>query len=135
MRKPSGYWTEERVIADLELIVEDLKHFPVDNELQSLGRYDLRVAIEKNGGISKFQRLMNYNKKRKPLTIWTEKSVIEELETLINKLGYLPTGPQLKKLNKGDLLNAINKFGGYIKFRIILSKQLQYNDSSIDQKM
>lgn len=133
MRKPRGYWTEERVITDLELIAKDLKHFPVDSELRSLGRYDLRVAIEKHGGISKFQRLMKYNKNEKPPINWTEKCVIKQLESLINKLGYLPTGPQLKKLDRGDLLNAINKFGGYIKFRIILSKRLQSNNSPIDQ--
>lgn len=124
MRKPHGYWTEERIVTDLKIITEDLGHFPVDNELCSLGRYDLRVAIENHGGISKFQLLMNHNKK-KPSINWTEKGVIDELEVLIEKLGYLPTGAQLKKLKRGDLLNAINKYGGYIKFRIILSNKLE----------
>ena len=124
MRKTHGYWTEERVITDLKAIIEEIGRFPVDNDLRSLNRFDLRVAIEKHGGISRFRKLMNHEKKNSHIN-WTEKGVLEELETMIINLGYLPTGPQLKKLKRGDLLNAINKYGGYIKFRILLSKKLQ----------
>ena len=124
MRKTHGYWTEDRIVIDLKAIIEEIGRFPVDNDLRSLNRFDLRVAIEKHGGISKFRKLMNCEKKNSN-TNWTEKRVVEELETLITNFGYLPTGPQLKKLKRGDLLNAINKYGGYIKFRILLSKKLQ----------
>lgn len=127
MKKTHGYWTEEKVITDLEVIIKEIGHFPVDNDLRSLNRFDLRVAIEKHGGISKFRKLMDHEKKSSTIS-WTEKGVIEELESLIMNLGYLPTGPQLKKLKRGDLLNAINKYGGYIKFRILLSKKIQTQD-------
>lgn len=119
MRKPYGYWTEKKVAVELETISKELGHFPVDGELRSMGKHGLREAIERHGGISKF------DSKKKPRNGWTEEGVITELETLIVNLGYLPTGTQLKKLKRGDLLNAINKYGGYIKFRIILSNKLE----------
>lgn len=58
--------------------------------------------------------------KRKPSGYWNDNRIIRELESIIEDLGYFPSGLQLKEMNKSDLQAAINNRGGLIKFRVLL---------------
>lgn len=51
---------------------------------------------------------------------WNEDKIIYELQLVTNKLNKFPTSTELKSLNKGGLLDAINRHGGIVKFSNLL---------------
>lgn len=56
----AGYWTDEKIIEELKIIIKKLGHFPTQYELLGLDRNDLVSAIYKNGGVNKFRELLGY---------------------------------------------------------------------------
>lgn len=63
-------------------------------------------------------------RKRKPPNYWTEEKITNELENIIEKLGYFPTRKKLIEIKKYGLPYAIFKYGGSNYFR----KKLGYNN-------
>ena len=61
-RKPPGYWSEKRIISELEGIIKNLGYFPSGIQLKEMGRGDLKAAINGRGGLLKFR--MIYKNKR-----------------------------------------------------------------------
>ena len=50
-RKPNDFWTDENIISELKAIIEDIKHFPSQQDLKKLKRSDLLSAMKKKRGI------------------------------------------------------------------------------------
>jgi hypothetical protein len=116
-RKSSNYWTLENTIKEFKLLIknENLKHFPTKNELKKYNRIDLWTAIY-NIGLSKFKNdiqitQLNLDKKLK-VYLWDELKIIDKLSTVIETIGFYPSGKTLDELGLADLRGAITKFGG-----------------------
>jgi len=52
-------WTERKVIKEIKPILANLGVMPTHAMLKAMGRYDLARAMSKNGGSTKFARLLN----------------------------------------------------------------------------
>lgn len=123
-KRGNGYWTKENTILNLNLIINNIGHFPTQNELENIGRDDLRGAIYLHGGIEKFRLLLGYNLLQKPIGFWTEEKTIDELKVLITSINHFPSQKELHKLNRYDLNNAIRKNGGYPRFRQLMGYEI-----------
>ncbi len=120
IQKPSDYWTTEIIISELELVIKELNHFPLDRELREMNKSDLNTAIGRCGGLNKFRKLMKYEISKQTNGYWTEEVTIKELNLLIEKLGYFPTQNELNKMNRTDLSNGIDKNGGAPRIRELI---------------
>lgn len=123
-RKTRNSWTDETIMIELELIIKELSHFPVERELRNMNKHALRNAISKHGGITRFRKLLGYKLLRKPCNYWNEKKIILELNKIIENLGFFPTKREICEMGKGDLSNAIINHGGFIKFRIMFGSKI-----------
>lgn len=65
-------------------------------------------------------------KERKPIGYWTEENTISELNEVIEELSHFPTQAELRNMNRGDLLKAIQKKGGFIHFRERMGCELKH---------
>lgn len=57
--KRHKYWTEEKIIEELEPIVQEYGRLPSEPVFRCLGKYDVFRALKKRGGIKKFAKLLN----------------------------------------------------------------------------
>lgn len=128
IQKPSDYWSDETIIDKLELIIDELDHFPLDRELREMNKSDLNTAIGRHGGLNKFRVLMEYKIIKKPTGYWNEKTIINELEAMIENLGYFPTQRELNNMNRSDLSVGISKNGGLPKFRELMGYPTSLQD-------
>ena len=55
--------------------------------------------------------------RRKPEGYWSEDNTVFELESVIKEIGYFPVEKELRKMKKNGLIRAINKNGGFPRFR------------------
>ena len=117
IKKSPGYWTDETIISELKLAIEELSHFPSQTELIKIGMSDLVGAISKNSGLNCFREKMGYEPLYKPVGYWTEKTIISELKLAIDEAGHFPTSEELYNMGNGGLVNAISKNGGFNYFR------------------
>ena len=117
--RPKGYWdVEENVIKELEEVIDELGHFPLQLELTKIGNSSLACAISKHGTINYFREKMGYEIKIAQKGHWKqEKNVIKTLEKMIDELGHFPTQSELSEIEKGGMLSAISKNGGFSYFR------------------
>ena len=118
--KPAGYWTDKIIVSKLEPIIEELGYIPTHIELIKMNKGDLASAIGQHGGIVKFQKLLGYEAKYKPVGHWTDETIISELKPIIEKLGHFPTQTELVKMKRSNLSSAISLNGGIVKFQRIL---------------
>ena len=116
-RKPYRYWTEENIIIELKPVIKELSHFPTQAELRNMNRGDLLKAIQKNGGFIHFRERMGCELKHKRKGYWTEENIVIELKLISEKLGYFPTGTELRNMNRSDLDSAITDCRGINYFR------------------
>ena len=118
----AGYWTEEKILEELKTIYESLQKMPNAGDLKKIGQHGLRHAINKNGGFSKFGKLLGFNPKLKPSGYWTEEKVIEELKPICKQLEKMPSWNDLIRLKRLDLAHAINRggIGSFAKFAKLL---------------
>ncbi len=132
-----GYWTDEKIIEELNLIIKTIGYFPTQNKLQSLNRQELIGAISRHGGMNRFRSLMKIELPQRVRGYWTDKTIISELEPLIKIIGNFPNEMEFKKHKKNYLLRAIERNGGVIKFKILLGIKIDkvskgyYNDETI----
>jgi len=122
--KPNGYWTDETIICELESITNKLDNFPTQIELGKMKRSDLITAMQNQGGSNKFRNLLGYDLIQKSPGYWTDEIIIDELKTIIARTGNFPSGNELKKIGRGDLVRGINRHGGFNKFRASLKCKL-----------
>lgn len=117
IKKSKGFWNDTNIINELKLIIEIINHFPTEFELRNLNKRSLAGGIYRNGGISKFQKILGYESKHKPEGYWTDENTISELEPIIKELGHFPSATELTKMKRDDLINVITTNGGTIYFR------------------
>jgi hypothetical protein len=110
--KHCRYWSEDRVLAELEAIRLETGEVPSFEQLKQSGRSDLAYAAKEHGGFVHYRKLLG----TKVRTEWTEEKVESELKAIIEKDGKFPVQSRLKELDRWDLLRAINKFGGFVKW-------------------
>lgn len=122
--KPSGYWTETTTINEIRIVVANLGHFPTQEELGKLKRYDLNNAITKHGGYNKFRIVLGEEIIKRQKNYWTEENILNELQKTIETLGYFPRIYELDKIGKSNLRGAIIQHGGINKFRDMLGYTL-----------
>lgn len=121
-RKPSGYWTWERLKNELLPICKRLDCMPNVNQLKKAGRADLVSVInKKGGGFRDVAKKLGYGVQRKPPGYWDNlKNLKRELVPIYRKLGKMPTQDYLTKTGRSDLIGAISKkWGG---MRNVISK-------------
>lgn len=119
-KKGISKWNEEKIIEELKIIIKEIYHFPTFKELVSLNRSDLIHAIQRNGGLNKFRQLFGYEILHRHNGYWNDKIIIEELTKIKNEIGHFPTGKELINSQQYDLVNAIHRNGGILKFRKLL---------------
>jgi hypothetical protein len=100
----------------------NLKLVSIECELfnQSLKNTDdCLSSIMNNLGFDVSIKKHNYdcNQLIKKCTIWTEAKIIDYLNLSISKIGRLPTRAELEQEDKGDLIHAIRKYGGWKHFK------------------
>lgn len=111
LRKPPGFWTEETIISELKLAIDEANHFPSQNELK-IGKNDLLNAISRHGGLNYFREKIGYELLKKAKGYWTKENTTSELKMVFDKLGHFPTYSELIKMGKGDLIHGIQNHGG-----------------------
>jgi len=124
-KKSYGYWTEETILVDLKLVIEELGYFPTAKTLRIINREDLRTSIYRHGGLDHYRRLLGYKIPQKFVNYSNKLNIIYELEPIIKELGRFPLKRELLDMRKGNLANAITKHGGFIRFRIIMKQFLR----------
>ncbi|MCK5282466.1 MAG: hypothetical protein KAK00_03585 [Nanoarchaeota archaeon] len=125
IHKPKGYWSEEVIIAELKTMVSTIGFFPSQSELIEMKRGDLKDIIVRSGGANYFREKMGYKILKKSDGYWSEKTIIKELEQVIEESKHFPSYNELNIMNKKGLQSMINKSGGLIYFR----EKLGYNTS------
>ncbi|MCK4666004.1 hypothetical protein KAU33_04600 [Candidatus Dependentiae bacterium] len=124
-KKSYGYWTEETILVDLKLVIEELGSFPTAKKLRIINREDLRTSIYRHGGLDYYRELLGYEIPQKFVSYSSEMSIICELKPIIKELGRFPLKRELIEMGKGNLANAMTKYGGFIRFRIIMKQILK----------
>ena len=123
-RKQRGFWTDETIISELKVIISELKHFPSHKELNVMNRSDLSNAISNHGGINYYREELDFEPTQKSKGYWNESSIKIELKTISSEIGHFPTRKELLKMNRSDLVAAIDRHASLIKFRIILNYRI-----------
>ncbi len=63
-RKPPGWWTEIRILTELNPFIQKYNRMPTAQELNGNGRGNLTNAINRGGGFQKFADMFDVPKKR-----------------------------------------------------------------------
>ena len=124
-------WCEDGIFNTIKECGFD--HFPNHGELKKINRWDLLCAISNNGGfyeLSKKFHQLGYGEigLRKNKCNWTEDTIFEAIKTC--GFGYFPTFNELRKIKRGDLINAISVNGG-IRYLTKKFKELGYGEIGI----
>jgi transposase len=118
-----GYWSFKTLEKELKRVIDDLGHFPSCTELREMGRHDLVNVIRKYGGFHEVRRKMGYRSVCKPPNYWTLENLKKELEPIIEELGRFPMVPELTKMGRYDLCNAIRKHGGFKRLAKLMGRK------------
>ncbi len=119
-QESKGHWTHDKILSDLKTIIVGLNHFPTEKELRELNKQGLLGAIQKQGGLNYFRTKLGYELPQKPAGYWTYENITKELQTMISELGHFPMPREFREMDKQDLMSAIQKHGGVLKFRKLL---------------
>ncbi len=114
IQKHAYYWSEDRILRELKIILNDIGKVPSWEELRNAGRGDLADAIKRYGGFSKFRILLG----QKIRSGWDDEKIECELKKIIAEDKKFPIQSRLKELERWDLLRAINRSGGFVKWHI-----------------
>lgn len=141
IHKTNGYWSDNKIIDELKVIIDKMCYFPSHNELIKIKKYDLLSAISSQGGINKFRKLMGYDLLQKSKHYWSDETIIKELKIVIDKIGHFPYYDELVAIDRQDIYGAIAKNGGINKFRELLGYKPSvrpdgyWNDETIVQHL
>ncbi len=111
------HWTDEKILEKLIKIINKLGHFPTHPELYALGMGQISSAILVCGGTNKFRELLGEKIIKVRAGYWTEEQTINDIKQIIEDIGHFPTGVELLKLGRANLLSALLKHGGINRFR------------------
>lgn len=74
----------------------------------------LGIKLEKNEKGKPLSEVINYCYR------WNEDLIIKKAKEIMEKEGYLPSQIKLKEMGEGGFVDAIKRFGGYSKLKILL---------------
>ncbi len=114
-RLPNGYWKDFAVLeTELNLIIEELGHFPSTNELIEMDKHSIKHAMQiHHGGIKVVRKRMGYDQLFKSAGYWENFSNLEnELNPIIEELGHFPSTQELRDLDGNRIINAFKHHGG-----------------------
>ena len=117
IHKSDGYWTEDAVISELKLVVDELGYFPIQTKLNEIGKGGLTQAMKKYGSPNYFREKMRYNIIKKSKGYWTEDTIISELKIIVEKINHFPSNDELNMMGRRDLSGAITRHNGFYYFR------------------
>ena len=120
-QKPAGYWNDETVINELNLLIEELGRFPSQTELIRLSRNDLLGAIHKYGGLTYFKEKTGFTismqeKYKSELSLYLSKrgrkseQLIREIITEWSNIHGKPSPDFNVKLSKGNVIEFVCDF-------------------------
>ena len=136
-----GFWTDETVIEELKKVRTELGYFPSDSELRAMDRSGLTHAISKRGGFNKFRTLLKEEIIQVDAGFWTDETATEELKKVRTELGHFPSDSELRVIGRGDLANAISRYGSMNIFRTLLGEEITkvgagfWTDETITKKL
>lgn len=90
-------WTEEKIVGEIKLSMEQCGKFPAATYLQNNNRWDLSSAILKNGGYVYFRKLLNVPLAINPPGYW-EENYRYKIEELVGLLGRFPSTKEMKEI-------------------------------------
>lgn len=124
--RPNGYYKDfSNVKADLEFVINLKGHFPKRKELKELGLFALINSFTQyHDNINSVRRRMGHPIVKQDSGYWNFENTLKECVELKKKYGSLPSQPQLKKLKKLSLIQAINNHGGMNFFRKKLGDEI-----------
>ena len=117
IKKEDNYWTEENTLAEARKVVDERGYLPSQQELGKMKKNNLANAIRIHGGFHKIRGKLNLKEKIKISGYWNEENILNETKKFVKEYGDLPSQQELKKLKKGDLADAINRYIGFSKIR------------------
>lgn len=129
----AGYWTDEKIIEELKIIIKKLNHFPTQYELLGLNRNDLVSAMYKNGGINKFRELLGYTssmyeKHIALLASYTNRrgrkseKLVKRIITEWSIVHHLPSPSYNVRLSKGNVIEFVCNSGKKIGIDVTNTK-------------
>ncbi len=128
IHKPKGYWTEERILIELESIIKEIGHFPSSSEIRLMNRDYLIVAICRCGKINKFRKLLQEKIIKVSNGYWTEELICKELKEIINKIGHFPSSTEIRNMDDCGMGRAMVKYGNIDYFRSQLGYPLSLEE-------
>lgn len=106
-------WNKKRVIKELGHLYEKNGKTPNCSELYRKGERGLTQAARRYHG-SWVNAMRAAGLKARRNDYWTKEELIEELKREVEKIGYVPSGKELKRRGRCDLVSSGSKsFGGY----------------------
>jgi superfamily II DNA or RNA helicase len=112
--RKSESWTESEIMEELSSVAKKLKKFPSSKDLLKLKKFDLSVAVSRNGGYPYFALKLGYPLKEKPKGFWKNpENVKSELQRVYDAKGYIPSGRGLEDMGLSTLAGSISKLGVY----------------------
>lgn len=121
IRKPNNYWNNASIVKELNIVIKQIGHFPLQKELYTTHRTDLKSAIILNRGLNYYRKTMGYgNPVTRPNGFWTQKRILKHLNAVITKTEHFPTVTDFILNDRNDLLRAIHRNGGLLNFRELL---------------
>lgn len=122
LKQPDGYWTEETIIKELKDIIGEIGHFPSNQELIDLCRFDLTHAIQRNDGFNNFRGLLGetislYEKYRSELASYLVKrgkdseNIVRSISQDYCKQNSYPEPKYNIKLSRGHIIEFVCNTG------------------------
>lgn len=113
----SGFWTPEETLNQLKEAISHYGDFPSERQLREDGNSSLAFAINKNGGVNHFRKILGYEIKKHNQHYWTEERILAKLKKIITEKGDFPSAQDLKEMNESRLSASIARKGGFKKFQ------------------
>src|SRR3989344_6678043 len=127
IRNSNGYWEKwENFKQEIQKVIEELGHFPVSSELETIDRYDILVAANRHWeNLDYVRKRMGYTSIRRPKNYWEKwGNLRDELKKIVSDLGYFPSQIEFQKMELDSLNGAINRNGGIKEVKNRLEKEL-----------
>jgi hypothetical protein len=120
-------WTEEKVLKELNFIINETHGFPTSKDFKEMNRGDLLAGINSLGGLNLFRKKLGFGISRqgRKSKTYSIDEVIKQVTEVIDELGYFPSTNDLNKLNKSYLSSRIQTVGGFQKLRRIMGYELR----------
>jgi hypothetical protein len=115
--KPYYYWNDETIVTEIKKYINQLGDFPTFRQLEELKQFDIIRAINRNGGIPKFRKILGYKELVKPHGYYNPEMIYSKIKELANQLGYFPTYLEFREKDK-TLCSAFDRYKlSFVEFR------------------